>query len=132
MGNAIAIGSVTIASAQKIDRIETSVDYMESSARYMEPSQNIMTTPMIVELTRNYMHIFQWVSGFQGSETIRQDGKRIIIPHMSTMLKITHATILPVLIAMRKNITGTMFSIFIIPCLICTTRKKFIADYLSA
>lgn len=47
---AIAIGSVTIASAQKIDRIETSVDYMESSARYMEPSQNIMTTPMIADL----------------------------------------------------------------------------------
>lgn len=47
---AIAIGSVTIASAQKIDRIETSVDYMESSARYMEPSQNIMTTPLIADL----------------------------------------------------------------------------------
>ena len=47
---AIAIGSVTIASAQKVDRIETTVDYMESSARYMEPSQNIMTSPMIADL----------------------------------------------------------------------------------
>ena len=47
---ASAIASVTIASAQKIDRIETSVDYMESSARYLEPSQNIMTTPMIADL----------------------------------------------------------------------------------
>lgn len=47
---AIAIGSVTIASAQKVDRIETTVDYMESSARYMEPSQSIMTSPMIADL----------------------------------------------------------------------------------
>lgn len=47
---ASAIASVTIASAQKIDRVETSVDYMESSARYLEPSQNIMTTPMIADL----------------------------------------------------------------------------------
>ncbi len=47
---AIVIGSAAIASAQKVDRIETTVDYMESSARYMEPSQNIMTTPMIADL----------------------------------------------------------------------------------
>ena len=46
----IAIGSVTIASAQKVDRIETTVDYMESSARYMEPSQSIMASPMIADL----------------------------------------------------------------------------------
>ena len=50
MVTAIVIGSVTIASAQKIDRVETTVDYMESSARYLEPSQNIMTTPMIADL----------------------------------------------------------------------------------
>lgn len=47
---AVALGSAAIASAQKVDRIETTVDYMESSARYMEPSQNIMTTPMIADL----------------------------------------------------------------------------------
>lgn len=47
---AIVISSAAIASAQKVDRIETTVDYMESSARYMEPSQNIMTTPMIADL----------------------------------------------------------------------------------
>lgn len=47
---AIVICSAAIASAQKVDRIETTVDYMESSARYMEPSQNIMTTPMIADL----------------------------------------------------------------------------------
>lgn len=47
---AVVIGSAAIASAQKVDRIETTVDYMESSARYMEPSQNIMTTPMIADL----------------------------------------------------------------------------------
>ena len=47
---AIVIGSAAIASAQKVDRIETTVDYMESSARYMEPSQNIMTAPMIADL----------------------------------------------------------------------------------
>lgn len=47
---AVALGSGAIASAQKVDRIETTVDYMESSARYMEPSQNIMTTPMIADL----------------------------------------------------------------------------------
>lgn len=50
MVTAIVIGSVTIASAQKIDRVETTVDYMESSARYLEPSQSIMTTPMIADL----------------------------------------------------------------------------------
>lgn len=47
---AVALGSAAIASAQKVDRIETTVDYMDSSARYMEPSQNIMTTPMIADL----------------------------------------------------------------------------------
>lgn len=47
---AIALLSATIATAQKVDRIETTVDYMESSARYMEPSQNIMITPMIADL----------------------------------------------------------------------------------
>lgn len=47
---AVALGSGAIASAQKVDRIETTVDYMESSARYMEPSQSIMTTPMIADL----------------------------------------------------------------------------------
>lgn len=47
---AVALGSAAIASAQKIDRIETSVDYMESSARYMEPSQKMMITPMIADL----------------------------------------------------------------------------------
>lgn len=47
---AIALLSATIATAQKVERIETTVDYMESSARYMEPSQNIMITPMIADL----------------------------------------------------------------------------------
>ena len=47
---AVALSSAAAVSAQKVDRIETSVDYMESSARYMEPSQNIMTTPMIADL----------------------------------------------------------------------------------
>jgi hypothetical protein len=47
---AVVMGSATLASAQKIDRIETTVEYMESSARYLEPSQIIMTTPLIADI----------------------------------------------------------------------------------